>query len=81
VVKKDIAVESNICTRTYCDVHAVGLRRQQRNYCFPCGLFRGCYLVTARHNNEEVFSTGSDLRLYNSEAVGNVVVQSRVQKS
>jgi hypothetical protein len=24
-------------------------------------------LVTARHNNEEVFSTGSDPRLYNEE--------------
>jgi hypothetical protein len=55
----------------YCDVHAVRLRSQQRNYCFPYGLFRRCYLVTARHNNEEVFSTGSDPRLYNSEAVGS----------
>jgi hypothetical protein len=31
----------------YCDVHAVGLMSQQRDYCFPCSLFRGRYLVTA----------------------------------
>jgi hypothetical protein len=39
-------------------VHAAGLRSQQRNYCFLCGLFRGRYLVTASHAIMKYFLRG-----------------------